>query len=156
MYWSAWSREANHLDGQIVRTSMDGSGTTTLFNNRDVVWPNALALDYQSETLYWVDALKDTISKSQVDGSNRQLILDLNSTNFLEAWHTFGLDYFNDDIYFGDWLNDSVLTLNINSPNATLTRVRQTNHDLGTIHVVDPLRQPARERSKLASQACLY
>ena len=145
MYWSAWSEAGNQQDGQIVRTSMDGTGSTKLFDSSQVVWPNALALDYQSQTLYFIDALKDTISRSRVDGSNHEVILDLNNTGFIRRWHSFGLDYFNDDLYFGDWFDDSILTFNVNSPGNTLLRVMQTDHDVGDIRVVDPLRQPAGE-----------
>ena len=145
MYWSAWSDEANQQDGQIVRTSMDGrvSTSTVLFDSSQVVWPNGLSLDLQSQTLYWVDALKDTVSKSRADGSHQQVLLELNSTDIAEKWHSFGVDYFKGQLYFGNWLNDSVFSLNVNSPSSTLVRVAQLTTDPGSLHVVDPQRQPA-------------
>ncbi len=147
MYWSAWTGGANQEDGQIVRTSMDGrkNTSTVLLDNSQVVWPNGLSLDHETQTLYWVDALKDTVSKSRADGTNREVILELNNTNIVNKWHAFGADYFNDDLYFGNWFNDSVFAINVNSPNSTLRRVIQTKHDPGTIHVVDPQKQPSGE-----------
>ena len=126
---------------------MDGRSSTSrvMFDSSQVVWPNGLSLDLQSQTLYWVDALTDTVSKSRADGTARQVILDLNSTDIVQKWHTFGVDYFNDDLYFGNWFNDSLFAINVNSPRTTLTRVIETKHDTGTVHVVDPTKQPAGE-----------
>ncbi len=143
MYWSAWSTEGNLQDGQIVRTSMDGISSTTLFDNRSVVWPNALALDHQRQQLYWIDALRDTLSKSESDGLNHQTILEFNRTSFMSRWHVFGMDYFNDSLYFGEQLSDSVLSLSVGSPNSTLTTlVSQLTQDPGSVRIVDLLRQP--------------
>ncbi len=149
MYWSAWSDEGNLEDGQIVRTSMDGrmSTSTVLFDNSQVVWPNGLTLDYQTQTLYWVDAQADTVSKSRADGTNRQVILELKETDIVDKtkWHAFGVDYFNDILYFGNWFNDSVFSFNVNSPTSTLKRVAQLNTDPGSMHVIDLQRQPTGE-----------
>lgn len=151
MYWSAWGVDGSRQDGQIVRTSMDGIISMILFDNRSVTWPSGLTLDYQTRSLYWIDASKDVILKSDADGLNYQNILELNKTFFLRRWHGFGLEYFNDNLYFGEWFSDTVLSFNVISPNHTLTRVIEANHDTGSLHVLDLLRQPAGESESLNS-----
>lgn len=146
MYWSAWSTDQQ--DSRIVRTSMDGIGSTTLFDNRTVAWPNALALDYDTQTLYWIDGLKNTISKSDANGLNNQVILELNATNFHSQWHPFGMDFFNGYIYFGNRFNDSILTLEVGSPNSSLALVKSLHFNPGEIHVVHLGRQPITTLSK--------
>ena len=124
---------------------MDGRSSATLFDSTSVVRPLALALDYEGHTLYWIDALKNTISKSEADGFNHQIILELNRTFLQETWDVFGLDYFNGFLYFGDWHSDSVFALNVNRPNSSLRRLTQLDQHPGSIRVVNLQRQQARE-----------
>ena len=137
--------DGSRQDGRIVRTSMDGISSMILFDNRSVTWPNGLALDYQTWSLYWIDASKDVISKSDADGLNSQNILELNRTSLIRRWHGFGLEFYNDNLYFGEWFSDSVLSFNVISSKSTLTIMTQTNYDIGSLRVLDLLRQPAGE-----------
>ena len=145
IYWSAWSMEGNLQDGQIVRTSMDGLNSTVLFDSATVVRPNTLTLDYQTQTLYWIDALTDVVSKSGTDGSNYQDILELNKTGLFTRAQSFGLEFFKGHLYFGEWFSDSVFSLNVSSPGSTLKQVIEASHDPGSIHVEDLERQPPGE-----------
>lgn len=63
---------------------MDGSWRETLVNT-SLGWPNGIALDVKSQTIYWGDAQKSCIERANTDGSNR--------TTFLSADvpHIFGL-----------------------------------------------------------------
>ena len=54
------------------RASMDGTSREVL-HNTNLVWPTALTLDYDTQTLYWLDASLDKLETSHVNGSNRRL-----------------------------------------------------------------------------------
>uniref|UniRef100_A0A183D0D5 TENA_THI-4 domain-containing protein n=1 Tax=Gongylonema pulchrum TaxID=637853 RepID=A0A183D0D5_9BILA len=55
LFASDWSAEPF-----IVRLAMDGSKAEKLIVE-ELVWPNALAVDYFAERLYWADAFRDVI-----------------------------------------------------------------------------------------------
>lgn len=50
MYWTDWGDLP-----KIERSTMAGSSRTVLVQN-GLKWPNALAIDHGSETLFWTDA----------------------------------------------------------------------------------------------------
>ena len=83
---------------------MDGTARETL-HSTSLVWPNDIAIDYESQTIYWVDAQLDKIESSHVDGSNRQLI----SEAFI--LHPFSISFHQGVLYWSDWsLNNVVYT----------------------------------------------
>ena len=94
MYWTDWGTVA-----KIEKASMDGSNRSVI-HSTNLMWPNALTLDYISQVLYWADARLDKIESSNVDGSNRRVIA---STGI---YHPFGITLFEDKLYFSDWIGD--------------------------------------------------
>lgn len=44
----------------IVQLAMDGSEAKKIITE-DLIWPNALAIDYVAKHLYWADAFRDVI-----------------------------------------------------------------------------------------------
>ena len=91
MYWTDWGNP-----GKIERASMDGTARETL-HNTELVWPNDITIDRQSQTIYWMDANLDKLERSHVTGSNRQLL----STTLIS--HPFSLTVYNGVIYWSDW-----------------------------------------------------
>ena len=91
MYWTDWGTIP-----KIEKASMDGSNRSVI-HSTNLTWPNALALDYPAQVLYWADARLDKIESSNVDGSNRRVIV-INGIN-----HPFGITLFEDKLYFSDW-----------------------------------------------------
>lgn len=58
---------------------LDGTARKVIIN-RDLGFPNGLAIDYKAKRLYWADALKDRIETSDLHGGNRvQLVLGANN-----------------------------------------------------------------------------
>lgn len=104
MYWTDWGTPA-----KIERASMDGLTRETL-HNTDLVWPNAITMDYQSQTLYWLDAKLDKLESSFVNGSDRRTI----STEFV--YHPFSVAFYKDVLYWSDWLINQVVYASISSP----------------------------------------
>lgn len=86
-----WSNEAC-----IMRIAMDGSSSMILHKEK-LTWPNAVAIDFIRDRLYWVDAKHHLIESSRLDGSDRQV---LTSGSVL---HPFDLAVFDDRVFWSDW-----------------------------------------------------
>lgn len=64
---------------------MDGSMREVLIND-SLVWPNGIAIDFEYMRLYWADAKLDKIERSNMNGSDRVVIVDS------QLPHVFGFD----------------------------------------------------------------
>lgn len=67
MYWTDWG-----ANPKIERAGMDASDRLVIVST-NLTWPNGLAVDYQTQRLYWADAGMKTIEFGNFDGSNRQV-----------------------------------------------------------------------------------
>lgn len=109
MYWTDWGNPA-----KIERASMDGRNRTVIHNYTNLLWPNGLTIDYASQVIYWIDAGLDVLEGSNVDGSNRRMIADAGLN------HPFGLTFFEDTLFFTDWIGSRVQAIPSNGGNITL------------------------------------
>ena len=82
---------------------MDGTRRQTIVDS-DLIWPNALTIDRSRQILYWGDASLDKIESSDVDGSNRRVLLQEG------VLHPFSIAVFNDTLYWSDWEVDKVFS----------------------------------------------
>uniref|UniRef100_A0A665WA41 EGF-like domain-containing protein n=1 Tax=Echeneis naucrates TaxID=173247 RepID=A0A665WA41_ECHNA len=96
MYWTDWGQLP-----KIERANLDGTERMVLLNN-SLGWPNGLAIDYTAGKLYWGDAKTDKIEVINVDGSNRQTLLED------KLPHIFGFTLLGDYIYWTDWQRRSI------------------------------------------------
>ena len=101
MYWSDWGNAA-----RIEKASMDGANRTVLHDTY-LKWPNAITLDIPTQTLFWADARLDKVESSNVDGSNRQLILRA------KGMHPFGITMAENELYFSDWGKSAIFHVNV-------------------------------------------
>lgn len=97
MYWTDWGTPAT-----IERASMDGTGRTVLHTD-NLVWPNALTIDYATQILYWMDGSLDRLESSKTDGSERTLL------STLQIYHPFSITFYQGDLYWSDWQLDAIL-----------------------------------------------
>ena len=67
MYWTDWGASP-----KIERAGMDASNRLVIISS-NLTWPNGLAIDYESQRLYWADAGMKTIEYAGLDGSNRKV-----------------------------------------------------------------------------------
>jgi hypothetical protein len=111
MYWTDWGTPA-----KIERASMDGTARQTL-HNTSLVWPNGITIDYQSQTIYWVDANLDKLESSHVNGSYRRLV------SFQRIVHPFSLTLYNGTLYWSDWEYRTVLYASLSSPESVFSLI---------------------------------
>lgn len=145
LYWTDWSE----VSPRIMKTSMDGANSTVLANGTWVTWPNALAIDYANQVLYWGDARKDVIGRMNTDGSGIEIIADLMQTlrSNSQPW---AMSYYDGHIYWSDWLNGrTVLKMDVSAGSTgsilpVISGVGGSNAHPTGIHVVDASRQSSK------------
>ena len=119
---------------------MDGDNSTRqVLHSTNLAWPNALTIDYDTQTLYWVDAQLNKIERSKVDGSNR-LLLTTNS-----ILHPFGLTYHDGYLYWSDWQTDQITRTPVSSPDNVTVIVSALDTEPMGLEVVATSRQPISE-----------
>ena len=134
LYWTDWGQVA-----KIERISMDGKNSSRqTLHNTGLAWPNALTIDYSTQTLYWADAQLNKIETSSVDGSNRRIL----TTNIL---HPFGLTYHSGYLYWSDWQTDQITMTHVSSPDNVSVLVSTLDTEPMGLEVVATSRQPIGE-----------
>ena len=104
MYWTDWGATPT-----INSASMDGANHTVL-HSTGLWWPNALTIDYDNQTLYWMDALLDRLEASNTDGSGRILL----STTHI--YHPFSLTFLAGvGLFWSDWDLNALLAAPLNN-----------------------------------------
>ena len=136
---------------------MDGLENTLLFDNgTGLIQPNGLALDYAQNNLYIVDVITDTIGRSTLSGNTNdyEVIQRLTSAasngqlsvleqNLPASYHASSMDFFNNELYFGDILRPPRLSkVNVSAPSGSTELVANIRREPESIRVVDISRQP--------------
>lgn len=86
---------------------MDGEERSTVITE-NLVWPNGLAIDTQTDKLYWNDAKRKVIETSELDGLNRKMLMK-------GVQHPYGLSIMGDLLYWSDWQTKSIHQVNKNT-----------------------------------------
>lgn len=92
LYYTDWGRLGS--SGRILRVTMAGDQKTPIINT-SLTQPSGLAIDYTDHKLYWSDASKEKIERSDMDGSNRQVIITA-------TIYPFSLSIYGNHIYWTD------------------------------------------------------
>lgn len=121
IYFSEWDRPAN-----ITRANTDGSNLV-VFKNVTLGWPNGLSIDFQSDRVYWCDALLDHVQHSNLDGT------DIKTVNSRLVRHPFSIVIHNDWMYITDWRLDAIIRLHklTGEQEEMMVREPQTNRLYG-------------------------
>ena len=93
-----WTQGSFFREGEVVRAEMDGSNRVAIVSG--LVYPLAIALDFQAARLYWVDYSAYKIQSSSVDGSDLRTVIDFSSDARL-----IGIAVFNHRIYWSNSLS---------------------------------------------------
>lgn len=134
LYFTEWS-----LQAYIARVSMDGAPWAAdpieKLAENDLGWPNALALDYFADKLFWADAHLNEIGFMSLDGGARHHIPAKRTS------HIASMTVFDDLLFWSDWnLREVIRADKWTGRNETVLKV--TTQLPSDIRVIHPLRQP--------------
>ena len=71
-----------------------------------LAWPNALALDYFTDKVWWADAHLDYVAYADFDGKNKHVVLRAKS-----APHVFAMSIMDDYLYWSDWNLKAIVSM---------------------------------------------
>ena len=92
LYYTDWGRFGT--SGKIFRTTMAGSLKRAIID-KDLSQPSGLAIDYEERMLYWTDAVREKIERSQMDGKGREVLVSA-------TIYPFAITVFRNYIYWTD------------------------------------------------------
>lgn len=146
MFWSDWSDTP-----LIEQAAMDGSNRIPIVSE-NLLYPNGLAIDFSNNRLYFVDAGTKALEFVNFDGTGRnRLIAD-------SLQHPFGIDVYEDNIYWSDWDLQSILMADKHSGKNRRNVITDTS-DLMDIRVFHrkrkTIRNPCAVRNGGCSHMCL-
>ena len=135
IYWTDWGDRPH-----IGRSAMDGSNPEVIIE-KDLGWPNALAIAYDTEELFFGDARKDFIAVANLDGSNIRTIVSRGASPTARLHHIFALSVFEDYVYWSDWETKSIERCHKYTCKKAST-ILSAIHRPMDIAIYHPLRQP--------------
>lgn len=113
---------------------MDGKNQTEL-HSTNLQTPYALAIDYESQILYWADYSLNRLESSNTDGSNRRLL----TTTNIQSIHA--MIFSAENLYWTDWQFNGIHATPSSAP-SNATFVLNLGGDPYDIHVVYDEEQP--------------
>ena len=125
--------------GVVERASMDGTSRSILHSS-GINSPVSLALDKDTQTLYWIDSALNRMESSSVDGSNRKILITASPT----LQQTHGMAVFQNLVYWTEQNRQRLHTIRL-SPLGSISTLWtfRTFDKLYEITVVAPSDQPA-------------
>ena len=95
------------INAKILTARLDGSEMKALVEAK-VHWPSSLAVDYPARRLYWTDLKTRAVESVQLDGKQRQLVLQLEP----KLGKPYRIEVFEDWIYFTTFRINRILKVN--------------------------------------------
>jgi low density lipoprotein receptor-related protein 5/6 len=95
MFWSDWAAIE-----RIERSALDGSQRTIIVHNAGRA--NSLTIDYIERRLYWIDIDSSKIVSSDLDGTNRNVVIKEKLVK------PYGLTVYQDYLYWTDWETNTI------------------------------------------------
>ncbi|XP_014481783.1 PREDICTED: low-density lipoprotein receptor-related protein 2 [Dinoponera quadriceps] len=92
LYFTDWGRFGT--SGKIFKTTMAGSLKHAIID-KDLSQPSGLAIDYDDRMLYWTDAVREKIERSDLEGNNREVLVSA-------TIYPFAITVFREHIYWTD------------------------------------------------------
>ena len=114
---------------------MDGTARMVL-HDTNISSPVGMTLDYDTQTLYWIDSWLRTLESSGVDGSNRKLLTEL--PRFSRPWD---VTFFEGTLYWTDQQLNAIYSTSTDTPGNFSIVIRFGFTDPFGIKVVSERRQ---------------
>ena len=136
LYWSDWGDKPH-----IGRSHLDGTNPTVIIS-KNLGWPNAITIAFDTKELFFGDAREDYIAYSNLDGTNIRRVVSQSQNPGINLHHIFALTVFEDYIYWTDWETKSIERCNkyTGEDHETILTAIHRPMDLAIYH---PLRQPS-------------
>ncbi|KAJ8961610.1 hypothetical protein NQ314_005912 [Rhamnusium bicolor] len=147
MYWSDWGSHVH-----IGKAGMDASEPRVLVK-KNLGWPNALTISYETNELFWADAREDYIAVADLDGNNVRIVASREKSPKLQLHHVFAIDIWEDYIYWTDWETKTVERCN-KYTGEDCKSILSTVHRPMDIRVVHPFRQPSVKKNPCLNANC--
>ncbi|XP_076069558.1 LDL receptor protein 1 isoform X2 [Oratosquilla oratoria] len=114
MYWTVWvfNFGVGSTSGRIERAWMDGTHREE-FVGDNLQWPNGLTIDFLKRHLYWCDGYFNKIERINLDGTNRQIVLEGEVLD-----HPYSLVFFEDYIYWSEFQNGALKKASLQNTSA--------------------------------------
>lgn len=115
LYYSTWA--SDQTKGQIMLAWMDGTHRNVFVDvcvNKttctDIQWPSSLTIDHIGRKLYWCDPRKETIERIDLNGKNREVIVQRSNSGNL---YPYSMVYHNHLIFFTDILSGNIMKVSL-------------------------------------------
>ena len=92
LFYTDWGKFGTN--GKIIRTTMAGS-LKKIIIDKNLAQPSGLAIDYDERMLYWTDAVREKIERSDLNGRNREVLISA-------TIYPFSITVFGNYIYWTD------------------------------------------------------
>lgn len=92
LFYTDWGKFGT--TGKIFRTTMAGSLKKVIID-KNLAQPSGLAIDYDDQMLYWTDAVREKIERSDLNGQNRLVLISA-------TIYPFSITVFRNYIYWTD------------------------------------------------------
>lgn len=147
MYWTDWGTRVH-----IGKSGMDGSNPRVIVN-KNLGWPNALTISYETGEIFWSDAREDYIATADFDGNNVRLVTSRDKNPDLHLHHVFSIDIWEDYVYWTDWEIKSIERCNKRTGDNCSTVATMVHRPMD-VRVVHPFRQPQVSRNPCDQANC--
>jgi len=131
LYYTDWGRLGN--SGRIFRVTMAGDQKTPIINS-SLTQPSGLAIDYLDKKLYWTDASREKIERSDMSGSNRQVLISA-------TIYPFALSVHGNYIYWTDLQLHGVYRAEKNTGSNMVEIVKRLDESPRDIHIFTSQKQ---------------
>lgn len=131
MYFTDWGRFGN--TGKIYRTTMAGNNKKAIVEE-NLTQPSGLCIDYDEGKLYWTDALREKIERSNLNGTAREVLISA-------TIYPFAITVFDKYIYWTDLQLRGVYRADKYTGSGMIEMVKRLEESPRDIHIFSPTRQ---------------
>ncbi|XP_013773508.1 low-density lipoprotein receptor-related protein 2-like isoform X2 [Limulus polyphemus] len=135
MYYTDWGRFGN--TGKIYRATMAGNQKKAIVED-SLIQPSGLTIDYEDKKLYWTDALREKIERSDLNGTNRETLV-------FATIYPFAITVFGKYIYWTDLQLRGVYRADKYTGAGMIEMVKRLEESPRDIHIFAPDRQKCKE-----------